>query len=73
MCRIYTSWSSRGENTSLQDLNENKSQKELHEMFQKFDKDRNGAIDYPEFVQGVAEYVISEKARLQVMVEFTDA
>ena len=70
---IYTSRSSRGEHTSLQDLNENKSQKELHEMFQKFDKDRNGAIDYPEFVQGVAEYVISEKARLQVMVEFTDA
>lgn len=43
------------------DLGEVLSKRRIAEIFQRFDKDGNGQIDYDEFVEGVAEYILTQK------------
>eukprot|EP01035_Chromulina_nebulosa_P030274 gene30274-40240_t len=51
------------------DLGEEVSQKELREIYAKMDTDNSGTIEYEEFVQGTAEFVLSRLHSLKRKIE----
>ena len=48
-------------NRVFMDMGEKKNAKELNEMFRNFDKDGSGFIEFPEFVDGVVDYVFKHE------------
>ncbi len=44
----------------IQDLGECPSSEELERLFRRFDTDNSGNIDFNEFVEGVADYLLTE-------------
>jgi Ca2+/Na+ antiporter len=47
--------------TLFKDLGENLSAEEIQKIFNEFDIDKNGSIDYKEFVRGTAKYIFTHK------------
>jgi Ca2+-binding EF-hand superfamily protein len=45
----------------FEDLGESLSKQEVNDIFVKFDKDRNGEIEYDEFVEGICEYILQQR------------
>lgn len=46
----------------FEDMGEKLSRAEVGDLFDKFDTDKNGAIDYEEFVQGVCDFILNNQA-----------
>mmetsp|Transcript_35920 Transcript_35920/g.61852 ORF Transcript_35920/g.61852 Transcript_35920/m.61852 type:complete len:575 (-) Transcript_35920:547-2271(-) len=45
----------------FEDMGEKLTRQEVADLFDKFDADKNGSIDYDEFVQGVCEFILTNE------------
>jgi hypothetical protein len=46
----------------FEDMGESLSRQEVVDHFSKFDTDKNGSVDYDEFVRGVCEYIVAKQS-----------
>ena len=46
----------------FEDMGEKLTRAEVGDLFAKFDTDKNGSIDYEEFVQGVCDFILNNQA-----------